>query len=74
MEHSTIPNLNCKLELIDRKKIDEYVTKRFQQDSTNIKNGKIFICISQSGTALTKYEMDIVRGIILVNGHDYYEI
>lgn len=72
MEYITIPNLNCKLESIDRKKIDEYVTNCFSQYSTNIKDGKVLLNISRA--RLTEDEMDIVKGIILANGHNYYEI
>lgn len=58
---------------VDMIKINEYVKDCFEECKNNKVNGSIpfKLCTHRSG--LTKHEMEIAKGIILFNGHTYWE-
>jgi hypothetical protein len=70
----SIPNLDCNFATVDQAKIFQYVIKCFEQEKNNVMDGKIVVNISRKDTDLTTDEIEIVKGIILANGHSYYEI
>ena len=58
---------------VDMIKINEYVRECYEKYKDNKVNGKtqVKLCVHRSG--LTRKEMSIAEGIILFNGHDFWE-
>lgn len=68
-----IPSLCPNHKNIDHEKIIQYVLARFEIDMDNIMHDKIMINLSCKESGLTRDEMEIAKGIILANGHNYSE-
>ena len=58
---------------VDMVKINEYVKDCFDECKKNKVNGKIQFKLCTHRSGLTEKEMEIAKGIILFNGHDYRE-
>jgi hypothetical protein len=72
-----IPYLECNKTVnknLDRDKINNYVMRMFNnRRDEDIENNRLCVLI-EPGNGLTPEELKIVEGIILANGHDYYEL
>lgn len=60
--------------LYDMPKLWAFAEESYYESLDNKIDGRVQVIIDVKASGLTKQELSIVEGIILINGHRYYEI
>lgn len=60
--------------LYDMPKLWGYACQCYDESKNNIVDGRVEVIIDVEASGLNRYELNIVKGIILINGHLYYEV
>ena len=60
--------------LYDMPKLWGFAEESYYESLDNKIDGQVQVIIDVKASGLTKQELSIVKGIILINGHRYYEI